>query len=273
MRSCREPVNEKISVLMGIYNCAPTLREAVASIQSQTYANWELILCDDGSSDDTFAIAQELAKEDNRILLLKNERNLGLNQTLNRCFQASSGSFIARMDGDDLSVPERFEKQLAFLEEHPEFGLVSSPMILFDETGEWGKTTSPEYPTAMQVVSGTPICHAPVMMRRECMEAVNGYTEDPHMLRVEDVNLWIKLYAAGFRAYNLQEPLYKMRNDQNALNRRKYRYRINSTYTRLQGCRLLHLGPTSYLNAFKPMLYGLVPAGLRALYAKRKRTI
>ena len=256
---------------MGIYNCAPTLKEAVASIQAQTYSNWELILCDDGSSDDTYAIAKELAEQDNRILLLKNDRNLGLNKTLNRCFRASSGAFIARMDGDDLSVPERFEKQVAFLMEHPEFGLVSSPMILFDETGDWGRTTSPEYPTAAQVVSGTPICHAPVMMRRECLEAVNGYTEDPHMLRVEDVNLWIKLYAAGFRAYNLQEPLYKMRNDQDALNRRKYRYRINSTYTRLQGCRLLSLGLTSYLNAFKPMFYGLVPARLRALYAKRKR--
>lgn len=264
-------MNDKISVLMGIYNCAPTLREAVASIQAQTYSNWELILCDDGSTDDTYAVAKELAAEDERILLLKNENNLGLNKTLNRCFRASCGSFIARMDGDDESLPERFEKQLAFLKDHSEFGLVSSPMILFDGKGEWGRTSSPEYPTASQVVAGTPICHAPVMIRRECMEAVNGYTEDPHMLRVEDVNLWIKLYAAGFRAYNIQEPLYKMRNDQNALNRRKYKYRINSTYTRLKGCRLLHLGPYSYVAAFAPMLYGLVPARLRAMVRKIKK--
>lgn len=256
---------------MGIYNCAPTLREAVASIREQSYSDWELILCDDGSTDGTYRIAQELAAQDKRIIVLKNERNLGLNKTLNRCFQASSGSYIARMDGDDTCVPDRFSKQVSYLREHPEFGLVSSPMILFDESGEWGRTSSPEYPTAEQVVSGTPICHAPVMMRRECLEVVNGYTEDPHMLRVEDVNLWIKLYAAGYRCYNIQEPLYRMRNDLNALNRRKYRYRINSTYTRLKGCRMLHLGPVSYAKAFKPMLYGLIPAGLRAMYSKRKQ--
>ena len=73
------------------------------------------------------------------------------------------------------------------------------------------------------------------------MLAVGGYTEDPRMLRVEDVNLWIKLYGAGYRCCNIQEPLYRMRNDQNALNRRKYVYRINSTYVRMQGCRLLKL--------------------------------
>ena len=103
------------------------------------------------------------------------------------------------------------------------------------------------------------------MMRKACMEQVHGYTEDVRMLRVEDVNLWIKLYAAGFRCYNIQEPLYKMRNDKNAFNRRKYKYRINSVYTRLQGCKLLNLGVKYYLYACTPMIIGLVPARLRQL--------
>ena len=80
------------------------------------------------------------------------------------------------------------------------------------------------------------------------MEEVGGYTEHRRMLRVEDVNLWIKLYAAGYRCRNLPEPLYRMRNDQNALNRRKYRYRVNSVYVRLQGCRMLKLGIKSYFG-------------------------
>lgn len=262
-------MSELISVLMGIYNCSDTLEQAVRSIQAQTYANWELILCDDGSADCTLSVAEKLAKKDSRIRVLKNEKNLGLNITLNRCFRESTGSFIARMDGDDESLPERFEKQLTFLQDHPEFGLVSSPMILFDEKGEWGQTHVPEYPNAEQVVTGTPINHAPVMIRRECLEAVHGYTEDLRMLRVEDVNLWIKLYKAGYRCCNLQEPLYRMRNDHKALSRRKYRYRINSAYVRLRGCRELHLRPIGYVKAVRPMLYGLVPPRIRAAIRNR----
>lgn len=264
-------MNPKISVLMGIYNCADTLGQAVTAIQNQTYTNWELILCEDGSSDNTYEAARSLAAADSRIVLLRNEKNLGLNATLNRCLAAATGEYIARMDGDDDCMPDRFEKQVALLENHPEFQITSSPMILFDESGEWGRTTVPEYPTPDQVVSGTPISHAPVMLRRECMNAVGGYTEDPRMLRVEDVNLWIKLYAAGYRCRNIQEPLYRMRNDQHALNRRRYIYRVNSVYVRLQGCKMLKLGPKSYVKACKPMINGLVPAKLRQLIRKRQR--
>lgn len=263
--------NSKISVLMGIYNCAATLEQAVASVQAQTYTNWELILCDDGSSDNTYALAQTLAAKDARIILLRNEENLGLNQTLNNCLAAASGDYIARMDGDDECRPERFETQLAFLEEHPEFQIVSSAMTLFDENGDWGQISSPEYPQPEDTVGGTAFCHAAVMIKKSCMDAVGGYTVDRRMLRVEDVNLWIKLYAAGYRGYNLQKPLYRMRNDQNALNRRKYIYRVNSTYVRLQGCRLLHLGIKSRLRAFLPMLHGLVPARLRQMIRKKQR--
>ena len=260
----------KISVLMGIYNCADTLIQAVASIRNQTYTNWELILCEDGSSDNTYEVAQVLASTDSRIVLLRNEKNLGLNATLNRCLDAATGQYIARMDGDDDCMPERFEKQVTFLESHPEFQIVSSSMVLFDETGEWGRAASPEYPQPEDTVAGTAFCHAAVLMKKECMDAVDGYTEDPRMLRVEDVNLWIKLYAAGYRGYNIQEPLYRMRNDQKALNRRKYIYRVNSVYVRLQGCKLLKLGPKSYLKACTPMIYGLVPAKLRQLIRKRQ---
>lgn len=258
---------------MGIYNCSSTMEQAVASVQNQTYTNWELILCDDGSSDNTYEVAQALAAKDSRIVLLRNDKNLGLNATLNRCLAAATGEYIARMDGDDDCVPERFERQLDLLEHHPEFQITSCPMKLFDETGEWGQTTVPEYPSPEDVVSGTPISHAAVMLRKECMDAVGGYTVNKRMLRVEDVNLWIKLYAAGYRCHNIQEPLYRMRNDQNALNRRKYIYRVNSTYVRLQGCKLLRLGLKSYLKAFIPMINGLVPARLRQAIRKNQRGV
>lgn len=264
--------NGQISILMGIYNCSDTLEHAVGSIISQTYDNWKLIMCDDGSEDQTYEIALRLAQNDKRITLLRNEKNMGLNYTLNRCLSAADGEYIARMDGDDDCIPERFSLQVDFLKSHPEFSIVSSPMILFDENGEWGETVAPEKPTAENVVCGSPICHAPVMMRKECMDAVGGYTDDKKMLRVEDVNLWIKLYAAGYRCYNIQRPLYRMRNDKNALNRRKYIYRVNSTYVRLQGCKMLNLGVKCYLKAFKPMIKGLVPARARNVMRRAQAT-
>lgn len=263
--------DKKISIIMGIYNCAETLDQAVVSLQNQTYSNWELIMCDDGSTDATLEVAKTLAKQDYRIRLLKNSKNRGLNYTLNRCLKYASGDYIARMDGDDESLPERFEKQLDYLENHPEYAIVSCPMILFDDSGDWGRNKVPEYPQTIDLIIGTPICHAPVMMRKECMDRVGGYTIDRKMIRVEDVNLWIKLYANGYRCYNLQVPLYRMRNDKNALNRRKYIYRINSTYVRLQGCKKLHLSGVAYIYALKPMLIGLIPARIRDLVRLKNR--
>lgn len=256
---------KKISILMGLYNCADTIDEAIQSILAQTYTNWQLILCDDGSTDSTYQKAYDYFLQDNRIELIKNETNVGLNLTLNRCLAIATGEYIARMDGDDVCVPERFEKQVAFLETHPEYAIVSSGMFLFDECEIWGKVLNKEYPQPRDVVEGSSICHAPVMMRKECMDKVGGYTVDKRRLRVEDVDLWIKLYASGYRCYNIQELLYGMRNDQEALNRRKYIYRINSTYVRLQGCKLMGLGLSSKLKAFTPMIVGLVPAQVRKM--------
>lgn len=264
-------MDHKISVIMGIYNCAPTLRDAVASIQAQTYSNWELILCDDGSTDGTYAVAQALASEDPRIILLQNPKNLGLNQTLNNCLAAATGTYIARMDGDDDCPPDRFERQLSLLENNPEFQITSCPLTMFDETGEWGQTRVPEFPTGADIVRGTPISHAAAMMKKSCVDAVGGYTVDRRMLRVEDVNLWIKLYRAGYRCRNIQQPLYRMRNDRAAFSRRKYIYRLNSAYVRLQGCRMLHLGLKSYLYSLSPILAGLIPISVRQRIRKAQQ--
>ena len=91
-----------ISVIMGIYNCAETLPRAVECIQNQTFSDWELIMCDDGSSDDTYEAALELAKNDSRLVVIRNDKNMSLAPTLNKCLSYARGKYIARMDGDDL---------------------------------------------------------------------------------------------------------------------------------------------------------------------------
>ncbi len=118
---------------------------------------------------------------------------MGLNYTLNHCLKYADTQYVARMDGDDISLPDRFMQELQFLEEHPDIAIVSTPMIYFDETGDF-KTgrNGDRYPTVNDFVHGTPFCHAPCMVRREAYEAVGGYSVDPKLLRVEDYHLWFK---------------------------------------------------------------------------------
>ena len=124
----------KVSIIMGVFNCSDTLSDALDSILAQTYQNWELILCDDGSTDDTYRVASEYCgRYPGKIVLLQNEKNMGLNHTLNRCLAAATGVYIARMDGDDISLPERLSLEVAFLDAHPEYAIVSCPMIYFDD--------------------------------------------------------------------------------------------------------------------------------------------
>lgn len=262
----------KISILMGIYNCAPTLPEAIDSILAQTYPNWELILCDDGSTDDTYQIAEGYrARWPEKIILLKNETNMGLNHTLNRCLERATGEYIARMDGDDISLPQRFERELAAFAEEPDLAVVSCAMIYFDEQGDWssGGTVCP-YPKKEMLVRGTVHCHAPCMVRAEVMRAVGGYTEDHWLLRVEDWHLWLKLYAAGYRGRNLEEPLYKMRDDRAAAGRRKLRYRLNEAYVSRLAVKKLGLPAVNYLFSLRPILVGLLPGPVYHYLHRRK---
>ena len=252
-----------ISVIMGIYNCEDTLREAIDCILKQTVSDWELILCDDGSQDRTALIAEEYAAAyPEKIIVLKNECNKGLNYTLNRCLQSARGMYIARMDGDDLCVLERFASELAVFREEPDIAIVSSDMEFFDETGCWGRVSHPKYPDKADFVHGSPFCHAPCMVKREAYEAVGGYSVANWLLRVEDYHLWVKMYVAGYKGKNIHLPLYRMRDDRNAYARRRFRYRVNEALVKVYLVWALKLPVWKMVYAVRPILVGLLPAKL-----------
>lgn len=250
----------KISIIMGIYNCANTLNEAIDSICTQTYSNWEFIICDDGSKDNSYQIAKAYEKRDSkRFRVIYNEENLGLNATLNRCLKLADGEFVARMDGDDISVPDRFVKEINLLKEHPEYAIVSSHMTTFDENGEWGCIKTLEKPQVRDFPTHVPMfCHAPCMIRRDAFLDVEGYTEDKKLLRVEDYHLWYKFYSKGYRGYNIQEPLYKMRDDRNALHRRTVSARMNGIYATFVGFKMVKLPIWMYTYAVKNAVVEMV---------------
>lgn len=256
---------------MGIYNCAGTLAEAIDSILAQTYTNWELILCDDGSSDDTYAIAQDYQNRfPDKIILLKNEKNMGLNYTLNHCLEHATGEFIARMDGDDLCDSSRFEKEVQVLEQNEDLAVVSTGFTFFDEINTWGSNLPKEYPDSIDFLRGTPFCHAPSMIRRAVLEEVGRYTDDIKYIRVEDYDLWVKVYAAGYIGKNIQEKLYHIRDDRNAAQRRKFKYRINEARIICKATKLLKLPIYGYIYALVPIIKGLLPLQLyRKFHRKR----
>ena len=251
----------KVSVIMGIYNCEKTLANAIESIVNQTYTNWELILCDDGSTDNTYEIAEKYRnKYPEKIVLLKNETNQGLNITLNNCLRVCKGEMIARQDADDVSLPIRFAKQVEYLFKHPDCAFVSCGMFVNDGTRRVGVRIQPNIrPTAKGFMKKNQFYHASTMIRREALEKVGGYTEDRRLLRVEDLNLWTKLYASGMYGENIQEAYYEVLEDNNTYQRRKLKYRINGAYARLLAIDMLKLPKWYILYAARDIIIGLLP--------------
>lgn len=263
-----------ISVIMGVYNCADTLAEALECIAVQTYSNWELVICDDGSQDTTWDVATSFERtHPGKVVLLKNEQNMGLNCTLNRCLEYATGSLIARMDGDDRCSPDRLEVELQALIDNPEVDFVSSEMLFFDEHGVWGRTKSKQFPKPRDFIKKTPFCHAPCLVKRTVFDAVEGYSVSKRLLRVEDYHLWVKIYEKGYRGMNIQMPLYQMRDDRDAQSRKKLRYRINEAYVKAYAIKHLKLPVYYYPLCMRPILVGILPSSIYRILHRRKARI
>lgn len=261
-----------VSVLMAVYNCEETVEEAVKCIQNQTYTNWEMIIVDDCSTDNTLKVVKQLSIEDSRIKVFRNTVNKTLAPSLNICASQASGKFFARMDGDDVCDPTRFEKEMNVLLNHPEYAVVSCSLKFFDEYGEYGKVLYNEYPQKEDFAKTSPICHAGCIIRREVFEQLGGYDESPDVERIEDYDLWIRLYDAGYRAYNLQEYLYSMRDDRNARKRKKFKFRVTEYRLRKKACKLFGLPLKYKIHQFTPLILGVMPSFVYTYLHKKRQS-
>lgn len=178
----------KISVIMPAYNAEKYIREAMDSVLNQSFSDFELIILNDCSKDETEKVI--LSYEDKRIVYVKNEENLGVARTLNKGVQMAKGEYIARMDADDISLPQRFEKQAAFLESHPKVAVVGVGVTVFDEDGDVQTRLFSQEPAMMRVdmLFACGLAHPGVMLRASAIRSLGGY--DPAYNGLEDYELW-----------------------------------------------------------------------------------
>lgn len=201
-----------ISVLMSAYNSERYVREAVESILNQTFGDFELILIDDGSKDSSPQILTELADRDARIRFIS-RLNKGLTKTLNEALSLARAPLIARMDADDVSMPDRFEKQVEYLESHPECVCVGSRVELIDPLGSVFRTSDhklmhEEIDAGLMKGVGWSIVHPVAMIRRDALEKVGGYREQ--FETSQDLDLFLRLAEVG-RLANLPDVLLQYR--------------------------------------------------------------
>lgn len=228
-----------VSILMPVYNAEPYLSEAIQSMLNQTYADFELIILDDCSTDGSAAVIKSFT--DARIVYHRNEINSGLANNLNAGLKLATGKYIARMDGDDISLPHRLQTQVEFLESHPEIDLCSCAMQMFGADKQlWVRDRNPEQ-VKITMMFYSAILHASSVFRKDVFEQNNLYYNQD-TFPAEDYDLWAR--AAFFcRMVNLPDVMYLYR---------MHRTQVTSTDPRsAEKCREIQI---NYLQKALPVL-------------------
>ncbi len=208
-----------ISVLMPNYNYAPYLKEAIESILCQTFSDFELILIDDGSTDESVSIVESYARQDKRIRFYRNEKHIGLTAMLNKGIDLCEGEYLARMDSDDIAVPNRLEKQKDFLK-LKNLDICGGNVVFFDGTTKYGIFTCPQ--TNEEIIAhlpfGCPIIHSTVMGKTSLFKKYY-YRDFP---RAEDWDLWLRMIADGVKIENISDMILWYRKQRYKTNKHLY---------------------------------------------------
>lgn len=200
----------KVSILTPAYNAADYIAETIESVLAQSYKDFEYIVCDDCSTDNTLNIIRKYASRDPRIAVIRNEVNLGIARTRNRLLEHASGQYIVWQEADDISVSDRIEKQLAFMDSHPEVGICGGTLECFDEEGV---ISYRRYPTGHAALRKIVFRYAPVpqpaaIIRRSCFDTLGHYLHD--FTPADDLEMTLRI-GARFAMANLPDTVLRFR--------------------------------------------------------------
>ena len=197
----------KISVLMPVYNCENYVSDAIESILNQTYTNYEFIIINDGSHDSTSEIINKYVKVDSRIKIINHSENKGLIYSLNEGIDVAKGEYIARMDADDISLADRFQKQIDYLDKNQDVGLLGGAGQNFGENNKINYL--PKYVDIIELLKDVSFYHPSVMIRKSILDKYNIKYNSNYYL-VEDYELWTQLLKYT-KLRNLSDVLIKYR--------------------------------------------------------------
>ena len=202
-----------ISVIMATFNEPPKfIEDSISSILNQTYPNFELLIADDSTNNDTINVINDFANKDKRVVVIRKEERMGFVNALNVALDLAKGDFIARMDGDDISLPERFDIQLKYAEEHPEVDFFSGDVYMINERGDViSERTFPTTPKRIErrLIYRSPLSHPVLMFRRKILDA--GFRYNPEYKKAEDLDFYLRLYKNGYVIGNTGTKLLKAR--------------------------------------------------------------
>lgn len=211
----------RVSVLVPAYNAGPHLKEALGSLQCQSFKDFEVLVVDDGSTDETGAIGTSFSNDDRRFRVIHQD-NGGIAHALNTAISHSSGEYLLRMDADDLSAPSRIDRQVRYLDAHPSVAVLGSAVRQFTSDVEWTlRYPDSNGPARAMLLFRPPFCHPAVIMRAAALKE-HGIRYDPQFSPCEDFKLWSDL--SPFAEFgNLREPLlmYRVHQGQATYQRRE----------------------------------------------------
>ena len=216
MGSFGEEMNQKISVIMPVYNAEKYLKESIESILNQTFTDFGFLIVNDGSTDTSLEIIKSY--DDKRIRIINNEENMGLTKSLNKAVKQAHGDYIARQDADDISLPNRLELQFEFLEKHPEVALLGTGVYVINENGDEIEKRIMHPNPKKSLSKGNRFIHGSVMFRKSVIDELGAYNET--LKYSQDYELWLRI-SKKYDVENLTAPLYKLRMHKGSILSRK----------------------------------------------------
>lgn len=250
-----------VSFILGVYNTQNfnDLDKSFKTMLNQTYGNTEIIVCDDCSTNGVYEYIQSHYGNNERVTILRNPKNSGLNISLNNCLKHAHGSYIARQDDDDYSDINKIQKQMDILLHDENIAFVSTGLVKFDKKGEWNPFIPKKRPTKMDFLNHSPFVHAACIFRKDAIQSVGGYRISPETVRCEDYDLFMRLTAAGLKGENIPEILYYYNKDRQLKSKRPFKYCYNEYVVRKKGFRKMGLPLWSIIYALKPLIVYFIP--------------
>jgi glycosyltransferase involved in cell wall biosynthesis len=251
-----------VTVLMSVYNGLPYLEGAVNSILNQTFSDFEFLIIDDYSNDESREKLKRLENQYERIRVILHSKNRGLGYSLHEGVREAQGKWIARMDDDDISCSHRLERQLEYLSDNPDIDVLGSWVEDIDKEGnKIDKRTYPvEHSDIERIIWTNPLIHPTVIFRKSAIKSVGSY--DPSIRKRQDYELWFRCLEGGLRFGNVPELLLKYRFTENYYKRNDFGVAWEQAKMGWKGCWRIGASPIAYLGVGVPVLRSMLPRKL-----------